>query len=357
MTADATLSRWQRLVRAGLVDAAMPEATAIAGSWVIGTLLGAAAWLAALFLLFFIGIALEDLVRKPAGAIVTGLVVTAIAVATLHRFRERPFAGQLAFAFSLAGQALVLVGLVIEGNRGEGWRWALFAGFEALLVASAAPTAHRVLATLAGALAALMALTAWSAPALFLPLILAGFTFAQSRTLAAASRPELWHAMAIGLVLALIAAIVHAALIDVLAPRPVAPWLPPRAMRWIAALSLAAVSAWAGSLLVRDTTGSSSSTTSALVAAALAALAIAAYPLPGVAAAVVMLLLAYAAGQTMIVGLALAALVGSLGHYYYRLDTTLLDKAGGLLAIGVLQLVARYVAHRLMPAGEEGEDA
>jgi len=307
MTANARSERWQQLLDAGLVDGEAGGDAASATPWYIGALLGVAAWLAAMFLLVFLGLLLEDLVREPLGAIACGLVVTAISVAVLRRSLEHAFVSQLAIAFSLAGQALVLAGLVIDGPGGT-VRWLGFAAFEAGLIVVVAHAAHRVVATLAAAAALLMAASAL-------------------------------HEIA-----------------SLLADRgPGA--RSPLALRWIATATIASLSAWAGVLLVEDATGEARSYAAAMAAAALAAFAIVALVVPGVAALAVMLLLAYAAGQRVVGGLATLGLLVALGHYYYRLDTTLLAKAAALLAIGLMLFVARAIVLRLVASGKEAADA
>lgn len=355
MTANARSERWQQLLDAGLVDGEAGGDAASATPWYIGALLGVAAWLAAIFLLVFLGLLLEDLVREPLGAIACGLVVTAISVAVLRRSLEHAFVSQLAIAFSLAGQALVLAGLVIDGPGGT-VRWFGFAAFEAGLIVVVAHAAHRVVATLAAAAALLMAASALGVEPLFLPLVLGAYVATMSRTLAASPHPRLWHALSIALALALVGAIALHEIASLLADRgPGA--RSPLALRWIATATIASLSAWAGVLLVEDATGEARSYAAAMAAAALAAFAIVALVVPGVAALAVMLLLAYAAGQRVVGGLATLGLLVALGHYYYRLDTMLLAKAAALLAIGLMLFVARAIVLRLVASGKEAADA
>ena len=354
---SARLDRWTRLRDAGLVAGDLPDASTASAPWYIGAMLGAAAWLAALFLLFFLGMLLEDVVKKPLGAIVCGLAVTMLAGFVLRRSVEHAFVSQLAIAFSLAGQGLVLAGLVMDSGRGESLRWLVFAAFEIALLVAVPHAAHRVLATMGAAAALLMASWGVGLQPLFLPTMLAGFVVAQSRMLAAAPEPKLWHALSVGLVLAVLAAIVIGELPRELLFRRERPALPPSTARWIVAAALACIGAWSGLVVVRDATGRSGSRTGLIAAAMLAALALVALAVPGIAAAIVVLLLAQAAGQPVVTGLSAIALVASLGHYYYQLETTLLAKAGGIAAIGGALLIARAVMLRLVPRVTEDPHA
>jgi hypothetical protein len=349
--------RWAVLRESGIVAGAKTPDVGDRSPWYIGALLGIAAWLAALFLMFFIGMAVEDIVRKPAGAIACGLVVTALAGWVVRRTLEHAFVAQLAIAFSVAGQCLLVVGLVMEGGRAEPLRWLLFVAIEAALVVAVPHFAHRVLATIGGAGALFMALWSAGLAPLFLPLVLFAFVAAEAQTLRGASNPQLWHATQIGLVLAVIVAIALAQWPRELALGRARSAFPVDVMRWVVASSIAAVGAWTGSLLVRDATGASRSPLALVAAALLAAFAFVGMALPGIAAAVLVLLLAFAAGQPVLGGLAMIALLGSLAHYYYRLDATLLAKSGGLASIGALLLIARAVLPRFFGPRTEVRDA
>jgi len=316
---------------------------------------GAAAWLAALFLLFFLGVALEDIVKRSGGAIAIGLVVVVASIIVLRWAGERLFVSQLALAFSLAGQALVLVGLLMNDARPDALNWSLFAVLELALVAAVAHPGHRVLATLGAALSLLMALHTTSTATLFLPLVLAAFVAVQSRVLAAAPPHSLWTSLATGLALALLGAMVYAGLPELWTQVKPAPWH--AALRTFAAALLVAACAVAAGLLVRDAGVRLRSHAGVGAVLALAGLATAAYPVPAVAAALVMLLMAFTAGQRALLGLAVLALLVALAHHYYGLDATLLQKSAGLAAIAVVLLGTRFAIPRWFAAEGPKVDA
>jgi hypothetical protein len=344
MVSTLSHDRWRHLADAGIVRGDPPADDATAVSWPIGAMIGAAAWLAALFLLFFLGLALEDIVKRAAGAIAIGLGVVALSVVVLRWASLRPFVGQLALAFSLAGQALVLVGLLMNDARPDALSWCLFAVLELGLVAVVAYPGHRVLTTLGAAISLLMALHATSMASLFLPLLLAAFVAVQARVLAAAPPHSLWTSLATGLALALLAAIVHAALPELWTETKPAPLH--AGLRMASAALLVAACAVAALLLVRDADRALRSRVGVGAVLALGGVAVAAYPVPAVAAALVMLLMAFAARQRALFGLAVIALLAALAHHYYRLDTTLLQKSASLAAIGAVLLGARFAMPR-----------
>ena len=354
MSADALL--WQRLAQADIVHGEAPGAPPPADAWYIAAMVGGAAWFAALFILAFLGIALHDVVDSPAAVMVLGLAVSGASVAVLMHWGDRVFINQLAFAFSLAGQALVLLGLWMPGSLEAPLAFWLFAAFEAMLIALVDHAGHRVMATFACATAVLAGLASVWAADWFLPLVLAGFVASEAVLLAGTRRHALWEAIALGLMLAALAGLVHGGVPD-LWNEPRAPSGAAELFRVSAHVALVIVGAIAGCVLVRDAGASVASARGALAPIAIAAFMAVAWPVPSAAVALVMLLLAFAANQRVLIGLALVCLVAALVHHYYRMDTSLLDKSAGLMVAAVVLLGARAVVRNLMPATDGGRRA
>jgi len=76
------------------------------------------------------------------------------------------------------------------------------------------------------------------------------------------------------------------------------------------------------------------------------AVVLAAWPVPGVVVALVVLLLAFAAGRRALQGLAVLALLAALAYYYYALQSTLLVKAAALGMTGIVLVGARLLVRR-----------
>ena len=77
---------------------------------------------------------------------------------------------------------------------------------------------------------------------------------------------------------------------------------------------------------------------------------------PGVGPAAAILIVGYANGNRVLAGLGIFALLGTLSHYYYALQATLLEKSALLAAAGLALLAARLAMHRWWPA-IEGKNA
>lgn len=353
MTGNAGV--WERLAAAGIVGGTAPPAVDEQGPWYVAAMLGVAAWLSALFLLAFVGIALSDLLRSVTAALVIGALVCAAAIALLRAAGNHVFATQLGIAASLAGQALVVYG-VLEGGVRNPVAWLAFAVFEAILVAAAPQQAHRVLATLAAATAVRMALGTVHAGALF-PAVLAGaFVAAQGATPARLLRDPVWAPVSGGLALALLL-VIPSALVDELlfVTRRSAPLASFPA--WAGTVAVAAVFVVSIGRLLREAGIAWRSRAGAWALAAGVLVAVAAWPVPVVVVALIVLLEAFAAGRRTLAGVAIAALLAALAYHYHTLQVPLLAKAGALAATGIVLLGARFLLPYARAGGPEADRA
>ena len=76
---------------------------------------------------------------------------------------------------------------------------------------------------------------------------------------------------------------------------------------------------------------------------------------PGIAAALLVLLVGFSRGNRILVGIGLLALGGFLSHYYYQLQTTLLNKSMVLAASGFTLLVARAAMQKWFGNTDAGD--
>jgi hypothetical protein len=349
MSASAPL--WDRLAGAGIVSGAMPLDETAGNPWYVTAMVGVAAWLAALFLLFFIGIALAAALRSAGSALIVGAVACGGAIALLRLQGAGLFLRQLAVATSLAGQGLVVYGILDHDIR-SALAWLGVALFEFALVAAAPEVVHRALATLAATFALRMALVAGGLAWLFPPALVATLAAIYVASVRLPERDALWSPILAGLGLAVLL-LVPAAMLDELF------WYGAR----LAATSLSApvagaamlALAWLGTVaaLAQAADVPRQSRVMALIALAAIAVAVSAWPVPHVVVALALLLVAFGGGRPALTGLAVLALLGALAHAYYSLAWTLLAKSAALAATGAVLMIAGAVARTLM-RGEDG---
>jgi uncharacterized membrane protein len=166
------------------------------------------------------------------------------------------------------------------------------------------------------------------------------------------TRSALWTPVATGLVLTLLF-LVPSSLVwnEVWGSRSALQFIafPP----WLGTAALAVVFVAAIAKLLRDARVAWTSPTGTYALLAALAVVLVAWPIPGVINALLVLLLAFAAGQRVLIGLAILALLFVLGHYYYSLQSTLLVKAAALFATGVLLVAARFLVRVAVPREPE----
>jgi hypothetical protein len=364
MNAVARLALWERLRAAGVVERDLPADDAVVVPWYVRAMIGTAAWIAALFVMGSILALLSGLFRNSAAMVAIGLVLCAIAVVVMRAGAANVFVAQFAFALSLAGQGLFVGGWFAHadldsanaGAIANGLRFLVVLAFEACLVLLAPAYVHRVLCTLAAAIAFGGALVVWKAGVLLAPILALGYALAALRGTRDGELIALWQPVVAGLALALAASVValvvatSIAEVDARLTRSaLLPWTGQAAMTVAFGIVIA--------LLLRDAGVRSGSRAGIAVWLAAGAVAAAAWFVSGLLAAGLVLLVAFAIGHEVLVGLGVITLLATLSRYYYGLEATLLVKSASLCATGIALLAARYGMRFVAPAPAEADHA
>ena len=354
MNANERATLWRRLGEAGIVTGDRPSMDADPTPWYMRTMVGIAGWIGAAFLLGFLGLALTFVTQSGPAAISVGALLCAAAIALLWAFSRQEFLAQFALAVSLAGQALVITGLFQMFPGRDAGVFVAIAAFETVLAVLARYPVHRTWSAFAAALAIFLALHAWHVAALYPGLAALAFVVLQAAEMRFLAWGSLWRATSAGMALALLAMVPAASFLDV---------------GWLAGQSRAgAVPAWAagGALLmglvflgtvVRLLRQGGVALGSRLGVAATVgtlALAVAAWPVPGVIAGMLVALCAFAAGRIAMAALGLVIAAAALSYYYYSFEAPLMTKALSLLAAGGVLMAVRYALRSWIGLTETG---
>ena len=357
MSAAARAQTWARLAAAGIVHGE-PPAPRISPPWYVRVMQGGSGWFGALFLLGFVGGLFSVLFRSAPATLVLGVVSCGAAILAFRRWPDSDFAGQLAFAVSLAGQAMIGYGLwKLLGER-VGAVAAAMGLVLAVLFVLAPSYLHRVWSAWAAACCAWLALFDAELAPLAPGLLAAAFAWLWLSDAALARFGARTQAAGWGLALAVAQLAVVAAMLWELrrlvgmaaVPAPYG------AVDWVGvALSAGLLVVLAGWLIVRQ--GRSAVSGTGLVAlVGVAVVALLGVKAPGLAPAMVLLLVGFAAGSRELAGLGVLALLATLSHYYYALHVTLLEKSLLMAAAGGVLLLAWLALRRIWPhAGEVGD--
>jgi uncharacterized membrane protein len=343
MSTSAT-ELWSKLAAAGLTTGDMPEIGEAHTPWYVRVMLGIAGWIAAGFLLGFVGIGFAFVMHSKSASLAIGFMVITAAYGIFRAAPRGDFTSMFALAMSFAGQALVVFGLFgFFGRHIAGvLPFATVAAIQAALAIVMPNFIHRVVSAYAAGLAFAYACEA------------AGFHFVSAGVVAAAvavvwlneARLGKLHAVVTpigyGLTLAFMqiegAALVGHSLAMLFRSRIVHGAWPWTGEALIAAALI--VSVW---VLLRRAGWTLLVPRTLLALIAIVAIGAASFKAPGIAGGLMIALLGFSNGNRVLVGLGIAALLLYVSGYYYLLDATLLVKSGVLLATGVVLLAARWL--------------
>jgi len=348
----ATQRLWEALCAAGVASGQAPPDTAPHSPWYVRAMLGVAGWIAAAFLFGFVGQALPWVVDSKLAALAVGALMIAAAYALFKVGVGRDFVGQFALAMSLAGQALAAIGVFGLFQR-DAIAWAVIGAGEVVLAVLIPSFVHRAWSGYAAAMCAAVALVEGGAAVLAVGAVGAGAAWLWSRELAFAARTSVVRPIAYGLTLGMIQiqgdALFMQGLLRMLAEdRDQAAWAQPWVGEVVSGLVLvgavAHLVASGGRLARRDAT---------IALAAAVGFALLSLRAPGIATGVMLAALGFAAGNRVLAGVGIAALLFYLGAYYYTLQATLLAKSAVLAATGAALLAARWALTRWLFRGRE----
>ena len=351
MKTAARGATWNRLVAANIVTGPVPPTDAeeaMQMPWYVRALIGIAGWIAAGFLLGFIGAALQ-LFDDNALSIIGGLVLIAAAYGLLRNAKRQAFGSQFAIAMSMAGQVLVWSGLDPNLRRPH-VEWLVIAAFQAALAVVLPNFILRVWCAAAAATATAMLLLVSGAYFLSIGLLAAATALVWLYEFTWPRVNSALRAIGYGLTLALI--VVQGTVFAIASANGwmsykmefVLGWVP-RWLGWLLpGLVLVAV-VWR----LQARRGSDLDDKNTLVAVFAAALVTAAsFKAPGIATGLTLVLLGYANANRSLVGLGLIALVSYLSAYYYFLESTLLMKSLTLAVTGLVLIAVRFLARPLL---------
>jgi len=352
MNADDRAELWDELQGAGLATGDVPDVEDAPVPWYVRTMIGIAGWIAAGFLLGFVGVALAFVAQSGPASVIVGLLLCVAAIAMLWMVSRQDFFAQFALAVSLSGQALVVAGLVRIFPHHDGTVYVVIAGFEVALAVLAPTSVHRTWSAFAAALACFLALHEWRATAFFPALAAVIFVALQAAETRLATQASLWRATSAGVALALLAIVPASSVLDMswLSGRPDSMPIP----AWAGYGALLAGIVFVGTigwLLAQNAVALTGPAGIATIGGSIT-LAAAAWPVPGVIVGVLVAVTSFAAGRVAMTALGLVAVAAALSFYYYSLEAALLTKALSLLVAGGVLLAIRFAFRHWIGSSE-----
>jgi len=343
MSAFGNEQLWALLASRHLVEGECPARSETRAPWFVRVMLGIAGWMGACFLLGFVALGFAFVIDSASASFATGALVCAGAALLLRKRADSDFMSQFGFAVSLAGQALMV------------WGWAAWFDHSRTSVALAATVQQAVLfVVIPGFLHRVWCAGSATGALVYAlgPLGLAPYAPACVAAvfswiwLTELKRPELGtlrRAAGYGLALALALVVIGSEGRFVVL---FGGWGSVAPGSHVGVLSAGLVGLvlllTAVALHVREGVALGSGRgTGALLAAGM--LAFATLWAPGLAPALLILVLGFANGNRMLAGFGILVLLAYLSYYYYDLQATLLEKSVLLAATGTLLLLVRLV--------------
>lgn len=349
MNAMTIEEAWSRLQQRGLVEGEQPATDAQSSPWYVRVMLGIAGWMGAGFLLGFVGVAFAFAMENAFASILIGVLCCGGAYAIFRAAGNNDFLAQFGLAVSFAGQFMVIYGVFKAFDWESVSAFLIAAVFEAALVVLIPNTIHRVLSSGGAMLALAFGMERAGLFGLSSAVAAAVFALVWLDRERWAGTGALWRPVGYGMALALLY-LESARFFDYyrywMHRDPI--WL----MQYgpmIGFVFTAVVCVWATArLLEREGIALASAAGTAAILAALL-LCVLSYVAPGVAIASLILLLGFACGNRILMGMGVMALLGFVSHYYYQMQSTLLVKSAVLAATGLALLLARLALHHYFP--------
>lgn len=355
---------WETLKRQQLVSGELPASATDAvhdtTPWYIVLMQGFAGWVAALFMLGFVGSVFGFLFRfdNEVALIASGLICCTVAYVLFCTQPKGIFVGQLGLVFSLTGQMMVAWGLLDWVSYQSSIGFFLLAGFQLVLTLLIPHFIHRILSCWFAMIALFWGLNQLGIYGLGAACCCVLFTLVWMNENHWKRFQSLWEPVGLGLALALVQFNGHILFSDDLlsfygkqsanAWWSIAPWVTSA----LVAVSFALV---INKIFVQYQLSLSSMTGRLaiiggvlLVASGLIAL--------GTSSALLILLVGFAYQRTSLKALGLLALLSFVSWYYYNLNSTLLVKSFILIGTGVALLLGQLVMRALLKSSSDKKE-
>jgi len=340
---------WQKLHHAGLVQGETPAKNTEQSPWFIKLLLAISGWLAALFLMGFIGIGLSNLWREPTTALFIGLIMIGIAY-IIFRSLKNEFAEHLALAISLAGQGWVVFAL-FELIESESLPFILTGFLQLLLIILMPHYLHRIFSSFSVAVAFSIAMISLNLPFVFSSALLLAAAWIWLHEFDYPQYLSILHPVGYGLVLALLVIKGSNWFGDELwglGNNTDENFIQP----WMGELLSGIVALWIVSQLLLRHSQALTQPFSLVILIGTLFVCAASVKAEGITIGTMILILGFANSNRILMAIGILSLLTYISAYYYLLDTTLLNKSFSLLLIGVVLLVLRWVLLKFTSAQE-----
>jgi len=336
---------WTILHEAGVVEGDIPQIENPDSPWYVKVMLAFSGWLAALFLLGFIAIGFEFIIENT----VISFFIGALMIGGAFKLLQSPnneFIEHLAFAISLAGQALVVFSFFDITRFGDEGVWCLVLLLETILAFCMPNFVHRVFSSAIATASLYMVLNGWGLPVLFVSIIMLLASWVWLNEFRFLKHLGRLRAIGYGLVLAVIplkgTALFGYAGMGWSSYSKSELWAYP----WLEESILAMVMIYILWHLIQRINHQVSIPVKSALLLTIPIVCLLSAEAPGFSVGLMIMLLGFAGSNRVLLGLGIASLLFFISSYYYLLDVTLLVKSQTLLMTGLILLAVRWCVLR-----------
>ncbi len=348
---------WKTLIHADLVKGDQPSGADDQSDqmWYVRVLQGFAGWLAALFLLGFLGFGVAGLFEYPAAMITMGLAINASTYVFFKKNKNSDFFEQMVLAFSLTGQFMFAFGLMQLFDFRDR-QWVMLVGvYQVALVFLMSNYLHRFLSTWFAVIALFWSFEYVVYSGIGSALVAGLFVWIWLNKAGWSNDQDFYQPIGYALGLALLQLNVQSQmwLFDLLHHRHAeTSWLMANAP-WVSALLNSLVMIYFVYKMSKEKRIQLSGTTGKLLILATVLLLFSALPIIGLSSALLVLLVGFARQKIILMVMGGLALIGFVGWYYYSMSETLLFKSLVLMVIGVVLIMAYVLLRRVYSQDDE----
>lgn len=344
---------WPILQRKGIVQREQPVTDATGSPWYVMVLLAFSGWLAAIFILGFIGAGLSFVFDSSVAAGFIGFLMLGAAFGLLQ-VSANEFVEHLGLAISLAGQALIVYAILDTVDYDEPGAWLLIGIMQLLLTVIMPSFVHRVFSTFVGVFAFSMLLYEMRVPYFTGGLVLLGVALCWFNEFNFPQFMKPIRAIGYGLTLALI--LYKGMLLfgkEIFGRRFLEKYLGFWGQEWLGETIIAVVTLYAVWRILHRYGHAIRDRLSITALLATLLVCVVSFKVQGITVGMLILCLGFLGSNRVLLGLGIISLLVYISSYYYLLDTTLLYKSIHLLVVGSVLLGVRWALRRMFYVQQE----
>jgi len=343
---------WSILVDKGIVKGDTPLETVNDSPWYIKTLVGFSGWLASIFILGFIALIFKDILDQYLTSSIIGIIFIAGAFVLLKN-QKSDFFEHIGLSLSLAGQVLIIYGIVNISNSKEAVIWGALFLMQTSLALIMPNFIHRVLSAFFAAFSFAAWLSVLGMPYLASGLImfLCAWIWINEFSYPMHHRKvvAIGYGFALSLILIKSPAFFNALSLFSNTEQLTKPWMGETISSCVFLYVV-----WK---LMKPYQKEIPQVAVIVTLIITLIFCIASYEVLGLSSCVMIILLGFSVGNRILIGFGIMSLLIFISSYYYLLEITLLEKSEHLFILGLIFIFLRWVLQqtKIWNKGESNE--